>query len=89
MCLSEILVPSPRFIRSCNSVLQEPLHGRNFTFWEWFYSILKLTKDWLQGPWKEKSDIVMSRLFILKFNFFLYILMLTHHNQQMLQISHS
>jgi signal transducer and activator of transcription 5B len=33
---------------------REPLHGRNFTFWEWFYSILKLTKDWLQGPWKER-----------------------------------
>lgn len=32
---------------------REPLNGRNFTFWEWFYSILKLTKDWLQGPWKE------------------------------------
>lgn len=37
---------------------QEPLHGRNFTFWEWFYSILKLTKDWLHGPWKERSDIL-------------------------------
>jgi len=33
---------------------REPLPGRNFTFWEWFYAILKLTKDWLQGPWKER-----------------------------------
>jgi len=33
---------------------REPLHGRNFTFWEWFYSILKLTKDWLQGQWKDR-----------------------------------
>lgn len=33
---------------------RDPLAGRNFTFWEWFYSILKLTKDWLQGPWKDR-----------------------------------
>ncbi|KAK2180532.1 hypothetical protein NP493_439g02027 [Ridgeia piscesae] len=33
---------------------REPLPGRNFTFWEWFYAILKLTKDWLHGPWKER-----------------------------------
>lgn len=32
---------------------REPLQSRNFTFWEWFYAIMKLTKDWLQGPWKE------------------------------------
>jgi len=46
-------------------VQQEPLHGRNFTFWEWFYSILKLTKDWLQGPWKEKS-VIFSQDFYLE-----------------------
>ncbi|ESO05053.1 hypothetical protein HELRODRAFT_156927 [Helobdella robusta] len=39
---------------SSPSFFQEPLTGRNFTFWEWFYSILKLTKDWLQGPWKDR-----------------------------------
>nr|UCK81542.1 signal transducer and activator of transcription 1-alpha/beta-like protein [Arenicola marina] len=33
---------------------REQLPGRNFTFWEWFYAILKLTKDWLQGPWKDR-----------------------------------
>jgi len=33
---------------------REPLQGRNFTFWEWFYSILKLTKDWLHGQWKDR-----------------------------------
>ena len=32
---------------------REALTHRNFTFWEWFYALLKLTKDWLQGPWKE------------------------------------
>ncbi|ELU09097.1 hypothetical protein CAPTEDRAFT_223577 [Capitella teleta] len=33
---------------------REPLPGRSFTFWEWFHSIQKLTKDWLQGPWKDR-----------------------------------
>ncbi|KAK2166934.1 hypothetical protein LSH36_33g03003 [Paralvinella palmiformis] len=33
---------------------REPLHMRNFTFWEYFYSVFKLTKDWLHGPWKER-----------------------------------
>ncbi|ELU15383.1 hypothetical protein CAPTEDRAFT_114078 [Capitella teleta] len=33
---------------------REPLPGRSFTFWEWFHSILKLTKDWTQGPWKDR-----------------------------------
>ena len=32
---------------------REPLPGRNFTFWEWFYAILKLTKDWLPA-WKDR-----------------------------------
>jgi len=41
-------------IRRDHRSFQEPLHGRNFTFWEWFYSILKLTKDWLQGQWKDR-----------------------------------
>lgn len=36
---------------------REPLQGRNFTFWEWFYAVLKLTKDWLQGPWKSRLII--------------------------------
>ena len=36
---------------------REPLPGRNFTFWEWFYAVLKLTKDWLQGPWKARLII--------------------------------
>ena len=39
---------------------REPLPGRNFTFWEWFYALLKLTKDWLQGPWKERYGWCVS-----------------------------
>ncbi|XP_023932909.1 signal transducer and activator of transcription 5B [Lingula anatina] len=30
---------------------KETLQGRNFTFWEWFYAVLKLTKEHLRGPW--------------------------------------
>ncbi|KAJ8931548.1 hypothetical protein NQ314_015519, partial [Rhamnusium bicolor] len=42
---------------SSNSVLswaqfcKEPLSERNFTFWEWFYAIMKLTREHLRGPW--------------------------------------
>jgi len=57
---------------------QEPLHGRNFTFWEWFYSILKLTKDWLQGPWKERSDVFTDgSQFTIYVNFCVYSVGLT------------
>lgn len=30
---------------------KEPLMERNFTFWEWFYAIMKLTREHLRGPW--------------------------------------
>uniref|UniRef100_V5G239 Signal transducer and activator of transcription n=1 Tax=Anoplophora glabripennis TaxID=217634 RepID=V5G239_ANOGL len=30
---------------------KEPLSERNFTFWEWFYAIMKLTREHLRGPW--------------------------------------
>lgn len=33
---------------------KEPLNDRNFTFWEWFYAILKLTKDNLKDQWNKK-----------------------------------
>ncbi|XP_028135421.1 signal transducer and activator of transcription 5B isoform X1 [Diabrotica virgifera virgifera] len=42
---------------STNSMLswsqfcKEPLSERNFTFWEWFYAIMKLTREHLRGPW--------------------------------------
>ncbi|CAH0557719.1 unnamed protein product [Brassicogethes aeneus] len=32
---------------------KDPLPERNFTFWEWFYAIMKLTRDHLKGPWKD------------------------------------
>lgn len=30
---------------------KEPLTDRNFTFWEWFYAVMKLTREHLRGPW--------------------------------------
>jgi len=30
---------------------KEPLPERNFTFWEWFYQVMKLTREHLRGPW--------------------------------------
>ncbi|XP_037955959.1 signal transducer and transcription activator isoform X2 [Teleopsis dalmanni] len=31
---------------------KEPLLDRQFTFWDWFYAIMKLTKDHILGLWK-------------------------------------
>uniref|UniRef100_A0A6G1SGE6 Signal transducer and transcription activator n=1 Tax=Aceria tosichella TaxID=561515 RepID=A0A6G1SGE6_9ACAR len=31
---------------------KEPLSDKSFTFWEWFHSIYKLTKDYLSPLWK-------------------------------------
>lgn len=32
---------------------KEPLPDRNFTFWEWFYSVLKITKEHLRSLWND------------------------------------
>ncbi|XP_058798217.1 signal transducer and activator of transcription 5B [Phymastichus coffea] len=32
---------------------KEPLPERNFTFWEWFYAVMKLTREHLKGPWND------------------------------------
>ncbi|XP_044727271.1 signal transducer and activator of transcription 5B [Chrysoperla carnea] len=32
---------------------KEPLTERNFTFWEWFYAVMKLTREHLRGPWTD------------------------------------
>lgn len=31
---------------------KEPLPDRSFTFWDWFFAIMKLTKDHLLSLWK-------------------------------------
>ncbi|KAK9870367.1 hypothetical protein WA026_007935 [Henosepilachna vigintioctopunctata] len=30
---------------------KEAITDRSFTFWEWFYAIMKLTREHLRGPW--------------------------------------
>ncbi|XP_014225592.1 signal transducer and activator of transcription 5B isoform X2 [Trichogramma pretiosum] len=32
---------------------KEPLPERTFTFWEWFYAVMKLTREHLRGPWND------------------------------------
>eukprot|EP00118_Oscarella_pearsei_P002848 m.11888 g.11888 ORF g.11888 m.11888 type:complete len:812 (+) comp23673_c0_seq1:85-2520(+) len=32
---------------------KDPLPGRNFTFWEWFYGIMDLVRRHLLGPWQD------------------------------------
>ncbi|XP_034234971.1 signal transducer and activator of transcription 5B-like isoform X3 [Thrips palmi] len=32
---------------------KEPLQERSFTFWEWFYAVMKLTREHLRGPWMD------------------------------------
>ncbi|XP_076437051.1 signal transducer and activator of transcription 5B-like [Babylonia areolata] len=36
---------------------KDVMKDRNFTFWEWFYAVLKLTKEHLKGPWNDGSII--------------------------------
>lgn len=36
---------------------KEHLEGKNFTFWEWFYAILKLTKEHLADIWRDNLVI--------------------------------
>ncbi|KAL5244355.1 hypothetical protein ACI65C_011765 [Semiaphis heraclei] len=38
---------------SWSQFCKEPLPQRSFTFWEWFYSVMKLTKEHLKGPWMD------------------------------------
>ncbi|XP_015793453.1 signal transducer and activator of transcription 5B isoform X1 [Tetranychus urticae] len=37
---------------------KEPLPDRNFTFWEWFYSILKLTREHLKDLWRPDNRLI-------------------------------
>ena len=40
---------------------KEPLPDRNITFWEWFYAILKMTKDHMAKFWAD--DLVIGLLY--------------------------
>lgn len=36
---------------------KEPIPDRSFTFWEWFYAAMKVTREHLRGPWMDGSII--------------------------------
>ncbi|XP_046639014.1 signal transducer and activator of transcription 5B-like isoform X1 [Daphnia pulicaria] len=36
---------------------KEPLPERNFTFWEWFYALMKLTREHLRAPWMDNTIV--------------------------------
>ncbi|XP_043290168.1 signal transducer and activator of transcription 5B [Venturia canescens] len=40
---------------------KEPLPERNFTFWEWFYAVMKLTREHLKGPWMDGNILGFVR----------------------------
>uniref|UniRef100_A0A6M2DHU1 Signal transducer and activator of transcription n=1 Tax=Xenopsylla cheopis TaxID=163159 RepID=A0A6M2DHU1_XENCH len=40
---------------------KEPLPDRNFTFWEWFYAVMKLTREHLRSPWIDGSILGFVR----------------------------
>lgn len=46
-------VDSDDVIITWNLFAKEPLPERSFTFWEWFHSILKLTKEHLRELWND------------------------------------
>lgn len=40
---------------SWSQFCKEPLSERNFTFWEWFFAVMKVTKEHLRQPWNDGS----------------------------------
>lgn len=46
---------------SWSQFCKEPLAERNFTFWEWFYAVMKLTREHLRGPWFDGAIIGFVR----------------------------
>ena len=37
---------------------KDPLPDRNFTFWEWFYAIYKVTRDNLKDLWNKDNRVI-------------------------------
>ncbi|XP_065164770.1 signal transducer and activator of transcription 5B isoform X2 [Atheta coriaria] len=53
--------PDANQLLSWAQFCKEPLPDRNFTFWEWFYAVMKLTKEHLRGPWVDGAIIGFIR----------------------------
>lgn len=43
---------------SWSQFCKEPLPERNFTFWEWFYAIMKVTREHLRAPWNDRCVVL-------------------------------
>ncbi|XP_071451764.1 signal transducer and activator of transcription 5B isoform X2 [Hetaerina americana] len=46
---------------SWSQFCKEPLPERSFTFWEWFYAVMKLTREHLRGPWMDGAILGFIR----------------------------
>jgi signal transducer and activator of transcription 5B len=56
----KVSLPSPipnDLLVSWSQFCKEPLPERTFTFWEWYYAAMKLTREHLRGPWNDNSII--------------------------------
>ncbi|XP_071530717.1 signal transducer and activator of transcription 5B isoform X2 [Panulirus ornatus] len=40
---------------SWSQFCKEPLQERSFTFWEWFFAVMKVTREHLRHPWNDGS----------------------------------
>ncbi|CRK98250.1 CLUMA_CG011612, isoform A [Clunio marinus] len=49
--------PTDDYLVSWTQFCKEPLRDRQFTFWEWFYAAMKLTREHLRGPWNDGSIV--------------------------------
>lgn len=49
--------PTDDYQISWSQFCKEPLPDRTFTFWEWFYAAMKLTREHLRGPWNDGSIV--------------------------------
>lgn len=49
---------------------KEPLPDRNFTFWEWFYAVMKLTREHLRSQWVDGYVFYCICLFYILFLLF-------------------
>jgi len=47
-------------VLSWSQFCKEPLPQRSFTFWEWFYAVMKITREHLKGPWTDGYFIITN-----------------------------
>ncbi|VVC45316.1 p53-like transcription factor, DNA-binding,STAT transcription factor, DNA-binding, subdomain,STAT [Cinara cedri] len=50
-----------QMVLSWSQFCKEPLPQRTFTFWEWFYAVMKITREHLRGPWTDGAILGFIR----------------------------